>query len=231
MASISQSLGLFETLRGIEVFQDLSDTDLFDLVPHFTLRLYRKGEVVVDKQNPNTEVYILCSGRLTIYSIGQSGKKVVVRNIKDSEIFGDTPQLEGHGPSTTIAADGKSVLVTIGQQQFTQLLTQHPLIALRHTRNMALALSNMTQRVSGFMSLTAPVRVQQVLLEFAKSSSEGLCIKHLPNHSEIAVKAYTQREVVNKELNRLIRSGVIIKSEHEFLIPQPNLLEAFQAAG
>ncbi|MDH4394682.1 MAG: Crp/Fnr family transcriptional regulator [Limnobacter sp.] len=230
MASISQPLGLFETLRGVEVFQDFSDADLLAWVPHFTLRFCRKGEVVMNNQSPAAEVFILCSGRLTLHAMGQSGKKVVVRSIGESEIFGDTPLLEGHGACVSITADSKSVLVGMGQQQFTQLITQHPLLALRHMRKMASALSTMTQRVSGFMSLTAPVRVQQVLLEFAKSSGEGLCIKQLPKHSEIAVKAYTQREVVNKELNRLIRSGVIVKGDHEFFIPQPSLLEAFQAA-
>lgn len=228
MATLSQCLGLFEILRSVQVFEDLSDIDLLELIPILKTHVYRKGETVLEAQSPTDDVFVVCSGRLTMHSIGLNGKKIVIRNMGDSEIFGDAPIFEGHGPGASITADVKSVLVSLGQEEFLTLLTQHPLIALRHLKNMSLALRTMTQRVSGFMSLKAPLRVQQVLLECAKSDKTGLHIERLPTHSEIAIRAYTQREVVNKELNRLIRSGVIVKSEHELLIPQPQLLEAFR---
>jgi hypothetical protein len=57
---------------------------------------------------------------------------------------------------------------------------------------------------------------------------DGLLIKEMPTHQLIALRAFTQREVVAKELNRLLASGLFVKQPEGVVIPKPADLEVLQ---
>ena len=81
-------------LTGIKLFKGLE----IDLAPFETRANWRRfdpEEVVVDFDEPSTDVYFLLTGEVRVLMRTASGKEVILHEMKPGDLFGELAALDG----------------------------------------------------------------------------------------------------------------------------------------
>ncbi|ELS47241.1 cyclic nucleotide-binding domain protein [Microcystis aeruginosa FACHB-905 = DIANCHI905] len=171
----------------------------------------------------------LCSGLVRVSLTTPHAKEMVIRDIKTGELFGDWAAIDGQPRSARVVAIQDSIVALIKKADFQALVTHHPHIALRQMQELTKQLRAMSWRLTEFVAMKANLRVQSVMLDFTVQTPEGLLIQKMAGHQEIAARAFTQREVVAREITALQKEGILLRYNDGFLIPDPERLELLQA--
>lgn len=219
---------ILDYLKSIVIFKDLDERSLQGIQHFVTTKVYRAGEYILDRQSGTTMVMALCSGLVRVTLITPQGKEMVIRDVNLGEVFGDWSAIDGQQRSASVVAIKDSVVGLITEEDFRTLVTHNPLIALRQMQELTRQLRGMTWRLTEFVALKASLRIQSVLVDFATLTPDGLLIQKMVSHQEIAARAYTQREVVARELTSLQLRGLLTKRGDGYLITSPELLDVLQ---
>lgn len=217
---------LLDQLKSILILRDLDEASLKSISHFFQPKVYRAGECIVShsSETDNT-VMALCSGLVRVTLLNAQGKEMVIRDVMVGELFGDWSAFDGQPRAASVYAIKDSSIGLISRADFLTLVTHNPPVALRQMQELTRQLRIMTRRLTEFACLRASLRVQGVLLEMAEPSPMGLLVEKLGSHQEIAARAYTQREVVVRELSNLQAKGLIVKHKDGYLIPTPEALD------
>lgn len=219
---------MLSLLKNIRILRDLEDLELQEVLACVTHRVYRPGDIVIHHNDGSTKVMMLCSGLARVQLFSPQGREMVIRDINPGEVFGDWSAIDGQSRSASVVAVSDTVVGLMSRDDFLRLVTSNPKVALRQMQQLTHQLRQMTNRMSDFVGLKANLRVQRILLDLSTPAGEGLLLKELPTHQLIALRAFTQREVVAKELNRLLATGVFTKVPEGLMIPKPAELEVLQ---
>lgn len=222
---------LQEHLKSIVIFQDLDDASLKGIEHFIRTKVYKAGDCIVSHSSTLPPVVMaLCSGQVRVILFNPQGKEMVIRDVKVGELFGDWSAIDNQPRSASVYAVKDSAVGVMSQQDFLTLVTHNPRIAFRQMEQLTIQLRGMTRRLTEFACLRANLRIQGVLVELAVAGPEGLFIQKIANHQEIASRAYTQREVVVRELSSLQAKGLLVKFNDGFLIPRPEELDIMKIA-
>jgi CRP/FNR family transcriptional regulator, cyclic AMP receptor protein len=216
---------IYHRLRGLSFFASLNDEQLLSCAPYFSLAKYKEGRAITGGDFSTRQVFILCFGEASMQGLDHGGKLTVLQTLNCGDLFGDWSANDALGQTCTVIAETACLALTIDTPRFMDLLEQYPALALKQMQALREQLRAMSQMITGFLSLKAAQRVQAVLLDYAKVTQEGLWIERLPPQTKLAMQAYTQREVVVKEFNRLLKLGVLQKFSSAVLISKPEALE------
>lgn len=216
---------LLEHLKSIHILRDLDDASLKSIAHFITPKVFKAGDEILSRDSDSTTVMALCSGLARVTIVSPKGKEIVIRDIKVGEVFGDWSAIDGKPRSASVFAAKDSVVGLITRENFLTLITHNPSIAIYQMQELTSQLRVMTQRFNEFVSMTANLRIQSVLVEMATPVEQGMVIQKMVTHQEIAARAHTQREVVVRELAKLQSQGLLVKNGGGFSIPAPEKLE------
>jgi CRP/FNR family transcriptional regulator len=62
---------------------------LYD-IPHSTISVYQKGEIIYCPQEPSTSLYLLNRGRVKVSRISDTGSEIVIDIYQRDELFGES---------------------------------------------------------------------------------------------------------------------------------------------
>lgn len=143
MAAIAGLLSRFE------LFENLGDRSLREIVTYLRFRKYAPGEVVVKRGDPGRNLYILASGRVEILADGG----IKIANLESGEVFGEMSLLSGESVGATVRVLDTARILYINSRDFRQILNRFPSIQLYFARLLArrLAMTN-TARAEEFAS-------------------------------------------------------------------------------
>jgi len=95
------------------------------------IRTYNKSEVVFAENSNGNEMYIVCSGRVKLYTESQGGRRTVLAVLKPGDHFGEMALVDRSARSATaIAIKDNTRLVVLDKPQFLYLVQQQPDFAL-----------------------------------------------------------------------------------------------------
>ncbi|MFP4032400.1 MAG: cyclic nucleotide-binding domain-containing protein [Desulfococcaceae bacterium] len=143
MAAIAGLLSRFE------LFENLGERSLREIVTYLRFRKYAPGEIVVRRGDPGRNLYILASGRVEVLGDGD----IKIANLESGEVFGEMSLLSGESVGATVRVLETSRVLYINSRDFRQILNRFPSIQLYFARLLArrLAMTN-TARAEEFAS-------------------------------------------------------------------------------
>jgi CRP-like cAMP-binding protein len=123
MASKSAKLN---ALTSVPLFSDCSKRELGHIVKVSRTIEVEPGTVIVDQGQMGAEAFIILEGEVTVR---RGGRKIASLGIGD--VVGELSLLD-HGPRTaSVVADGDAKLLVLAQNEFRDVLHQHPSIAFK----------------------------------------------------------------------------------------------------
>lgn len=216
---------LIEYLKNIPLFNHLTDSQLKEIAARCKSGRYKKGEVVFNKTDLSTDLYIVNSGILKAVLSDEEGDEIVLARFEKGAFFGELSLLDGKGRSATIVAEMDAELSVLKKDVFLELLYRNPRMAVELMATLVGRLRKADEMIESLAFLEVGERLIRALLEAAAEGEvlRGFVKAGRLTHKELAARIGSSREAVSKCLKVLTAKNVVKEAEGNILIARDAL--------
>ena len=200
-------------LTAIGFFRTLPPDALEALAKRCQWQRFEANQLIVGQDDETKDVFFIVRGRVRVIVYAASGKEVSFRDLGAGQMFGELSAIDGRPRSATVIALQEALMARMPPNVFWTMVERHPQVAtavLHHLVGLVRALSD---RVFEFSTLAVKNRIHAELLRLAREASGrdsgAMLISPAPTHAEIASRISSHREAVTRELNELVRAGLV----------------------
>jgi CRP/FNR family transcriptional regulator, cyclic AMP receptor protein len=200
------------SLSGIEVFSGLDETERKRIEGRCRWRVYRTGERILESGSDSREVFFLVHGSASALNYSLSGREIAFATFSAGDYFGELAAIDAQPRSASIVASEESLVASMSGEEFLDVLRQRVEVTFKVFQRLAGMVRASDVRIMELSTLAASARVYSELLRMAKPEQAvpGMWVIHpLPPLREIASRASTTRETVNRAITQLYPTGLI----------------------
>lgn len=216
---------LVERLAVLDLFNALRPDELAQVAPLVRSRNVRRGETVVGHQDESRDVYLVLTGEVQVTVYSQAGRPITFRELRAGDSFGELAAIDGAPRSANVTARSDVIVGQITAQNFLNVVTSHPSVALATMRKLTRLVRSLSDRV-GEQVLLGPVRICRELVRLCadRRDGKGAVLRPSPRHADIASRINTHREAVSRVCSELARRGLLRKEPGAMVIPDVDAL-------
>ncbi|MFN2496118.1 MAG: Crp/Fnr family transcriptional regulator [Pseudonocardiaceae bacterium] len=205
-------------LAEVDLFRDLSRSEMAALGAHAPLRTVPAGQVVYTPLQPNPVLFIIKRGRIRLCRIAPDGRHVTTAVLGPGTVFGEMDLLGLRMRATWAEALEPSELCLMSRTDVQQLLFTDPRIALRIAEQLSTRIADLEDRLTDLTCKALTERLAATLCQLAR---------HTPNepirltHQQLAALVGATRERTTTALGELakhhliqLRRGKIVVHDH-----------------
>ncbi len=207
------------SLKHIPLFRGVRESELRALAAKAVIKTFPRNSIVVREGEFTRSLYVILAGKIKVYLKADSGKELVLDLKGPREYFGAMVLDDGPG-SASIITLGPCRFAVISMADFRKFLLAHPKIALRVIRNLVHIARGLNENVRSLMR-NVYSRVARLLLDLAVRRRGKLVILEKLTQRELATRAGTSREVINRILKELSTSKYIKLEAGKITILKP----------
>ncbi len=199
-------------LREIDIFQDLSPSEIASLGEHTPMKRVEVGTTLYAADRPTEVLFILKEGRVQLYRLSADGRRLITAVLEAGAIFGEMVMLGQNLDDSYAEAASPCLLCLMGRNDVKTLLLGDPRIAFRIAETLGRRLIETERRLLDIALKRVPERIADLLVLLARPSPAGLLSKQMEvryTHEELADLAGTYRETVTRALNEFRGKGLI----------------------
>jgi uncharacterized membrane protein len=126
-----------ELLAQIPLFDTLSTEDTEALAKRLAERKFAAGSKVFDKGDKGSSMYIVLSGAAQIYLPGEGEDRVVLKDVRTGEYFGELSLFDDKPRSASVSASTDTILLELTREEFAEHLGRSPTAAMAILAEMA----------------------------------------------------------------------------------------------
>lgn len=208
-------------LAVIKEFQSLSPADMAMIAQRCRWHHYGSCEDVVRYQEHTATTFFIIQGEIRVTFYSSSGHEVILCDLSAGEMFGELTAIDGEARSALVVTKTDSIVASMSAPDFLNLLQSNPQVSLAILKRLTGQIRRLTDRVYDYSTLPVADRIHVELLRLAKpdtvAPNRGV-ISPAPTDTDMANFLSTHREAVNRELNKLVHEGLIVKKGHELRI-------------
>ena len=195
----------------VQIFSGVGPEDMSRITAHARSLRRARGEFIYMPGDRSDFVYILKQGRIKLSVLAESGKEIAIDIIQPGEIFGEFALVDESLRSNMTQALDDVLMWVFSKQDFTQLLTTQPKLALSYIRLVGDRRRRMEKKLSDITSKPVSARVCELLHEISTSRSEIDSSDHLVplTHHDVASLIGAARQTTTTVLNDLERRSII----------------------
>lgn len=202
-------------LRKIALLDGLAPARLDALAQECRWHSLGAQHALLRRAEPPREVYFLLSGRVRVTIYSASGRQVSFRDVAPGDHFGDLAAIDGQPRAADVVTLEPSVVASLDSAQFMALLREEPLVAERVLRGLVKLVRQLSERVIELSTLGVNNRLHAELLRRARAAGvddhNRARLEPAPPHEALASQISTGREQITRELNVLLRDGLLAK--------------------
>lgn len=201
-------------LRRIALLEGLSGDRFDHLARQCLWHSVAAGKPLMLRADLQGEVFLLVSGRVRVTTYAANGRQVTFRDSEAGAHFGDIAALDGGPRSADVVTLEPCVVASLDRAAFLALLREEPLVAERVMQRLAALVRQLSERVIDLSTLGVQNRLHAELLRLAREAGidgNEARLEPAPKHAALASQISTNREQVTRELNTLVRGGVLRK--------------------
>lgn len=220
-------------------FEVLSRTELFGAVPEDAQRELAtaarerrvgQGEILFSAGEKATGLFVVVSGTLRAYRQTRAGREQTIHVEGPGATLAEVPVFDGGPYPSTVQAQEDAVVLFIPQGTIWRVLANNPGAALAALKLMArrlrqvsalaehLALKDVAQRLAAMLTAEAS--------QSAGELKDGVSFSLPLPHQSIAARLGSVREVITRQLKRLIDDRVISVQGHRIVVLDASALRA-----
>ena len=215
-------------LTGIKLFKGL-EIDLAPFEARANWRRFDPEEVLVDFDEPSTDVYFLLSGEVRVLMRTASGKEVILHEMKPGDLFGELAALDGVPRSANVTALTRGEACVMPATVFKEMLFSYQPVAERLFCLMASRIRELNARFMEQTVLDLRHRLYSELLRLStprQDKSGERVITPPPFHHIVAARIGCRREQITREFTMLSQEGLIERTRGALILRQPDVLKA-----
>lgn len=171
------------------------------------VKIFKNDEVIFERGDASTDIYFILEGATKSVNFGANGKMAYFRMRQAGECLGYYSGISGEPRTSNMIAVGDTKLAVMQTDDFMHLVTHTPLLAEKMLKLVMGILRKETDRLTHMITLnSAQLICAELLAEAGQNISNNI---DLPSREELAGKLGMTRETLSRELNKLIKNGLI----------------------
>ncbi len=220
-------------LNAIRLFRDFDDDWLRRLEKKCRWRECDRDEIILDRDNDDSDVYFVTSGSVIVVNFSLSGREIALARIAAGGYFGELAAIDGEPRSASVVALEHCVIGVLAPKSFTELVTGDAILSVRLMRRLARIVRISDDRIMDLSTLGAFQRVYLELLRLSHADPDDqdiLVIDPMPGQKDIAGQASTTRETVTRAISQLVASGVVERIKKRLVVVDRARFESLATA-
>jgi CRP-like cAMP-binding protein len=222
-----------------EKLKALQRTDLFGQVPANALkklagmtieRRLQRGEILFTTGDPAIGLFVIVSGTLRAFRQTLEGREQTIHVECAGATLAEVPVFDGGSYPSTVEAEEEAVTLFLPKAAIRRFLLENPEAALsalgllarrlRHVAGLAekLSLQDVAQRLAAMLMEEA--------IDKAGDLRDGVSFSLSIPHQSIAARLGSVREVITRNLHKLVDDGIIAIRGHRIIILNAEALRA-----
>src|SRR5919201_1573371 len=158
-------------LAEVDIFQDLSPSEMDALAARAPLQTVAAGTVFYSPHSQTEVLFILKQGLVRLFRLSPGGKALTTAVVTPGTIFGEMAIIGQRMHDQFAEALEDCVICLMSKEDVRQLLLNDPRIAARIAETLGNRLAEMEQRLSDVVFKSMPQRVASTLLVFQQAQA------------------------------------------------------------
>lgn len=198
--------------RDHPVFGQLSESELDELLAHAHVEQYPAAAQIFEKGSNGQSMMVVVHGTVRISSLSLDGKEVTLNILHAGQIFGEIAVLDGRERTASAIAVTDTEVLVVYRRDLLPLLLRRGDICVTLLEILCRRLRQTSEQVEDVLFNDLNSRIAKVLLRLAESEQPGADPTSLGlriTQRQLSSLVGGSRESVNRQLQRLARSGLI----------------------
>jgi len=211
----------------IKLFASLGAESTERFAPALTWRTYPANELVIDMDDPSTDVLFVVNGSVRVIHRADDGKQVILGELGPGTMFGEMAAIDGVPRSASVTTLQTSLICSMRAAAFMDILTHEPAVCRTVLNMLAGRIRSLNLQLYEHAYLTASERLYAELLRLSRprpGHREQRSISPPPNQQDLAERIGSRREVVSRALRALEKDGLVEKSRGALVLTDPGAL-------
>ncbi len=213
---------------GIPFFAGLDPARAETFARQCVRKRYDEDELVLDFDDPSTDVYFIVSGDVRVLIRTAAGKEMIFGDFGPGKFFGEMAAIDGSKRSANVTALTKAEVLLVPPAAFREIVFNTPAICERLLRLLTGRVRELNTRLFERSVLDLRHRLYAELLRMSapRKGHEGQAIVSPPPFQhDLAARIGCRREQVSRELGAMIEEGLAEKIRGGLVLPRPSTLE------
>ena len=192
-------------------------------------RCLTQGQILFSAGEKATGLFVVVSGTLRAYRQTREGREQTIHVESAGATLAEVPVFDGGPYPSTVQAEEDAVVLFLPQRTIWSVLRKNPEAAVAALKLMARRLRNVSALAEHLALKDVAQRLAAMLAEEASTQAGELkdgAAFSLPPHQSIAARLGSVREVITRQLHKLIDDGVISIQGHTIVILDASALRA-----
>lgn len=207
----------FDCLRDVDLFADLSATELADLHRQLLTRTYLARETVIDQGRTTQALFVVRRGRVRIFRRSEQGRELTIAILGPGSIFGDMSLLGqhmgGNGADTLEATE----LCLLDTAHVRRLLLADGRIALRIVTLLSQRIEGLETRLADISFRPLAARIAAALIDAGERRQGDRVLVRL-TQAQLADLLGATRESVSRILAQFAAAGLIVRRRGSVIV-------------
>ncbi len=200
---------LLACLGAAQLFQGLSQDELWALAQIAQLQIYAKGESLFHQGDAGIGFFVIQTGRIKVFQLSATGREQILHIFAEGDHFAEVPALDGQPfPASAAALDPTQVLL-FPRQAFLDLLYHNPTLSINLLKSFARHLRRFSRLVDNLSLREVPGRLAAYLLALSEQAHNSHQIELDINKGHLAALLGTIPETLSRVFYKLTQDGVI----------------------
>lgn len=192
-------------------------------------RHFHEDEVLVDFDDPTSDIYFLISGDVRVLIRTRSGKEVILGEMRPGAAFGELAALDGIKRSANVTGLTRGEVCVMSAAVFREIVFATPVVADRLFRLLTGRIRELDARIMEHTVLDLRHRLYSELLRLsiprAGHPSERV-VTPPPYHHVLAARIGCRREQITREFTSMDGEDLIERTRGALVLKRPELLHA-----
>jgi CRP/FNR family cyclic AMP-dependent transcriptional regulator len=181
------------------------------------VRNYAANAILINEGDRTESLYIVLSGRVRAYSVGEKGREVVLDELGPGDYFGEL-SLDGAPRSVSVKTLEPTTCCIVQGADLREFLREHPDFALHLAHKLIGMVRRLTEQVKSLALQDVYGRVVRVLMELSEPEGDQRVVRTRLTQQDIADRVGSSREMVNRVMKELTTGGYVALRDDKQLV-------------
>ena len=206
---------LINALLKSELFHSVSRKILEQFIKNSKIRVFDAGSYIFRPSDPTDYIYLLIRGKITLYLLSSSGKRLILRNVFPVSFFGAEGFLRHTSHFSFAEAREDSQVCIVRLNKFETLVKQREDILIHVFKYIGNYVEDIDRRVLDMSSEPVMIRMISFLKHNVDINSNTI---NGYSHEDIADIISTSRQTITKCLNQMQNQGILKIDSRKIII-------------
>lgn len=209
-------------IRGLSIFQSMSEEDLDAVLAQASVRQFPVGQAVFEQGGAAAEFFALLHGRLKVVQTTPDGQQVVVRHVSPGDIFGIARAMRRPDYPATAIAVADSLTLVWPSGHWEAFIARSPVLALNALQTVGQRLQDAHARIRELSTEEVERRVAHALLRLVqqagRKTEEGILIDFPVTRQDLAEMTGTTLHTVSRVMTAWEAKGIVASARKRVVV-------------